>query len=76
MHPHRSQQSSAFFLMAILASCSSRPAAARAELIASESFDYPAGKPLSGARGGTGWDGPWFVSPLVQKDNRVVSPTM
>jgi hypothetical protein len=44
-------------------------------LIAVESFDYAAG-PLSGANGGSGWNGPWFTSPLAKEDSRVVTPGM
>jgi hypothetical protein len=33
-----------------------------ADLIASESFDYPAGSSLGGANGGTGWGSPWFLA--------------
>ncbi len=43
-------------------------------LIAAENFDYPAGTPLHGANGGTGWNGPWFGSPLNKADNVVSSP--
>jgi hypothetical protein len=48
----------------------------RAEVIAVEPFDYRLDTPLAGANGGTGWDGVWFVSPLVRSDNRVIGPTM
>jgi hypothetical protein len=44
-------------------------------LIAVESFDYPAGS-LNGAKGGAGWDGGWFASPLATDDSRVVTPGM
>src|SRR5438477_4733988 len=44
-------------------------------LIAAESFEYAAG-PLSGAGGGTGWNGAWFTSPLAKEDSRVVTPGM
>ena len=50
------------------------PASALAELIAEEDFDYPANTPMKDLKGGTGWDGPWFGSPLVRNDNRVVGP--
>jgi hypothetical protein len=49
---------------------------AHAELVAEETFDYPADTRLTGANGGTGWDGAWFLSPLVSRDNRVVGTTM
>jgi hypothetical protein len=47
-----------------------------AALIAAESFDYRLDTPLRGANGGTGWDGPWFASPLRKNDNLVVEPSM
>jgi hypothetical protein len=42
-------------------------------LIASESFNYAEG-PLSGQNGGSGWNGPWFTSPLAKQDSRVLKP--
>lgn len=38
------------------------PAQAAKGFQAIESFDYPAGTPISGASGGIGWDGPWIGS--------------
>ncbi|MDR1281330.1 MAG: hypothetical protein LBK99_10985 [Opitutaceae bacterium] len=40
--------------------------AARAEIIVSETFDYPAGTPLAGAAGGAGtWSGAWIVHEAI-----------
>ncbi len=41
-----------------------------AQLISSESFQYPAGA-ITGRNGGTGWSGPWFNSPLNSTDNTI-----
>src|SRR5262249_15136312 len=49
---------------------------ARAESVAVESFDYAADTNLAGAKGGSGWDGAWVISPLAARDNRVIGPTM
>jgi hypothetical protein len=52
---------------------------ARATVIVSEGFAYPAGN-LAGANGGTGWNGAWLNSPLnvdamgMPLDSHVVSP--
>jgi hypothetical protein len=35
---------------------------ARAQVVVSEGFDYPAGQPLAGQNGGTGWAGPWTTT--------------
>jgi hypothetical protein len=64
------------FVVGLVVGCLAPAAPVRAELIAVESFDYRLDAPLAGANGGTGWDGAWFVSPLVRNDNRVIGPTM
>src|SRR5262245_1163876 len=48
--------------------------AARAVVIAEESFDYKPNTAMAGLNGGKGWDGPWFASPLNQRDNLVAEP--
>lgn len=40
-------------------------APARAEVIASDSFNYTAGSSILGANGGTGWGGAWFNAELI-----------
>jgi hypothetical protein len=64
------------FCLWVVVACCCPATAVSAEPIAVESFDYKEGSPLAGASGGSGWKGPWLVSPLVRKDNRVVGPTM
>ena len=39
-----------------------KPAPGQSPLIAAESFEYGAGKPIGGLAGGSGWAGPWIGS--------------
>lgn len=66
-------------IVTLLSACSlfaqTQPQSARGILIAAESFDYPAGL-LSGLDGGSGWNGPWFTSPLADTDSLAIAPGM